>query len=272
MTLANERTTNWAAIPAPSAGWARSVHPELEPAAALARLEGELEAVLRLEGPDPAAAWRRRAEELRTVASRLDALGVEALRFRGPGTELEVGLLPSSRFRTAAETSVDGVPHLTNLPSEEVFTAPDPARVDGHATLTRPVQLRGLVVRGARLEFRGGKLVGVEAESNAAALRALAATDPGAGRLGEVALVDAGSRVAPLRTVFFDTLVDENAASHIAIGQAYEATVEPGDRCRINRSGVHLDLMLGGEEVEVDAVRKDGTTAPLLRRGRWAFD
>lgn len=270
--VVNERTTNWCAVPCPTPGWARLVHPDLEPEAAYARLVDELEHVLRLDEPDPVAAWTARFDELVGAAEALDRLRPGALRFRGPGTDLTVGLLPSSRWLAARFETVDGIVHHPNLPSEEVFSTPDPERVDGHVTATKPLHLAGTVIDGLRVEFAGGRAVRIDAQRNAETLRAYAERDPGAGRLGEVALVDGRGRIGPLGTVFYDTLLDENAASHVALGSAYAFAVEdPADRERANDSEIHVDFMIGGPEVEVSAVAPDGTESPVLREGSWAI-
>jgi aminopeptidase len=165
---------------------------------------------------------------------------------------------------------VDGLQHHPNLPTEETFTTPDPERVDGHVTATLPLELYGSEIRGLRVELAGGRVVRIDAETGAEALRAAAARDDGASRLGELALVDGAGRIGPLGTVFYDTLIDENAASHVALGHAYARCVEDeGDRARINESTVHIDFMIGSPELEVDGLTRDGEVVPLLREGRW---
>lgn len=266
----NERTTNWCGAPCPTAGWARLVHPGLEPAAAEARLWEQMLHVLRLDTPDPAAAWDERATFLETIGSRLTERRFDALRFRGPGTDLRVGLLPSSTWLAARFTTVDGIVHLPNLPTEEVFTTPDPARVDGEVRSTKPLFVGGSIVRGIRVRFEGGVAVSIDADEGADVLRAYAARDAGASRLGEVALVDGEGRIGPLDTVFYDTLLDENAASHVALGSAYAFGVgDEADRARMNTSDIHIDFMIGGPGVDVDGVTAAGDELPVLHDGSW---
>jgi aminopeptidase len=262
---------NWTVVPCPSAPWAALVHPDLEPGAALERLWDEIGHVLRLDEPDPAAAWRARGEELTRSAARLDARRLSALRFVGPGTDLTVGLLPDSRWVGGGDHRRDGLEHLPNIPTEEVFTTPDPARTEGHVTATRPLDLGGTVVDGLRVRFEGGRAVEITADRGADVLRGRAAVDEGAARLGEVALVDASGRIGPLGTVFYDTLLDENAASHIALGAGYPKGVADGspDAGRVNVSEIHIDFMIGGPEVTVLGIDADGRESPVLERLAW---
>lgn len=268
--LIQERTTNWTAVPCPTEGWAGLVHPGLPPGEALERLWGQIADVCRLDQPDPAAAWRTRLDRLQEVAGKLNALGLDALHFHGPGTDLSIGLLPSSRWQDASMTTVDGIAHVANLPTEEVFTTPDPQRVDGFVTSTKPLFTSGAVITGLRVRFEQGRATQIDADTGAGALRTLAGHDPGAARLGEVALVDRESRIGKQGVVFFDTLLDENAASHIALGQgvAFEMD-DPSDLERMNSSGIHIDFMIGSDEVAVTGVRRDGSAVPLLRDGIW---
>ncbi len=224
----NEQATNWTIAPCPTPGWAELVYPELEPADALARMWEEISHVCRLDEADPVAAWRERLGLLSSVASKLTDLGLDSLRLEGPGTDLSIGLLPTSRWACAQMSTVDGIAHTPNLPTEEVFTTPDPERVDGVVTATKPLFVSGAMVTGLRVRFEGGHAVEITADQGADTLRTLSRRDEGASRLGEVALVDRESRIGSLGTVFFDTLLDENAASHIALGQGLEFTV--GDR------------------------------------------
>jgi len=267
--VVDERTTNWTAVPCPTAAWAALVHPGLGPDAALGRLCEQLLHVCRLDEADPIAAWRERQAALVGVAERLSALRLDALRFTGPGTDLAVGLLPSSRFQAAAFETVDGIRHMPNLPSEEIFTSPDPERTEGVVRSTKPLVLGGSIVRGLEVEFRAGRAVRIEAEENAEVLRGYAARDEGAARLGEVALVDGQGRIGALETVFFDTLLDENAASHIALGAAFAFAVDGPDRERLNSSAIHVDFMIGGPDVDVIGLTADGAEVPVLRDGVW---
>jgi aminopeptidase len=205
------------------------------------------------------------------ASERLTDRRLDALRFEGPGTDLTVGLLPSSRWMAASFTTVEGIEHHPNLPTEETFTTPDPERVDGVVRATKPLALPGTIIRGLEVEFAGGRAVRIDAESGADALRALCERDEGAARLGEVALVDREGRIGPLDTVFFDTLLDENAASHIALGRAYEMALDDdADKARANLSAIHIDFMIGSPEVDVTGETAGGELVPVLRNGAWA--
>ena len=204
------------------------------------------------------------------VADKLDQLHLDALRFDGPGTELTVGLLAGSRWRCGRFSTVDGIAHTPNLPTEEVFTTPDPERVDGVVTATKPLFVSGAMITGLQVSFQDGRAVEIEADHGAATLRALSERDRGGARLGEVALVDREGRIGPLQTVFFDTLLDENASSHIALGQGYEmAVVGKHDIRRVNHSEIHVDFMIGSDEVDVTGLTAAGEQVPLLRGGAW---
>jgi aminopeptidase len=266
----NARTTNWSIVPCPTPGWASLVYPNLESEAALDRLWKEIAHVCRLDEPDPVAAWNARLDRLTGVCAKLDTLRLDAIRFEGPGTELSVGLLSGSRWQAARFSTVDGIVHAPNLPTEEVFTTPDPERTEGTVASTKPLELSGSLIAGLRVRFEAGRAVEIDADQGGAALRSLTEQDEGAVRLGEVALVDRESRIGQLGTVFYDTLLDENAASHIALGQGFEFAIEgEEDRGRINSSRIHVDFMIGSDEVAVTGVTADGREFPLLRDGQW---
>jgi aminopeptidase len=265
-----DRATNWTIVPCPTRAWAKLVFPELDEDAAYERLWTELWHVLRLDEPDPEAAWEGRMAVLAASAAALNERRFDALELRGPGTELTVGLLPSSIWEAAESHTRNGVRHYPNLPTEEVFTAPDPERVEGHVTSTRPLVLKdGSIIRGLRARFEGGRAVEIEADENGGTLRAKLAIDDGATRLGELALVDREGRIGRLGTVFYETLLDENAASHIAFGNAYPSSAGAEDRERLNTSGIHIDFMIGSPEIEVTGITRDGERVPVLRGGDW---
>lgn len=268
--VVNERTTNWTAVPCPTVAWACLVHPDLDPAEAYAKLCEQIVHVCRLDEDDPIAVWTERADVLVGTAARMTETAFDSLHFTGPGTDLTVGLLPTSTWMAARFQTIDGIVHMPNLPSEEIFTAPDPERVDGVVRSTKPLVVGGSIIRGLEVEFRGGRAVRIDAQENAEVLRGFAARDDGACRLGEVALVDGDGRIGALDTVFFDTLLDENAASHIAIGSAYQFTAGEADRHRLNQSQIHIDFMIGGPGVDVHAVpRGGGAEVPVLIDGAW---
>jgi aminopeptidase len=267
--VVNDRTTNWTAVPCPTRPWAQLVHPDLDPDEAWATFCDQILHVCRLDTDDPIAAWRERADALVSAADRLTAKRFDAIRFVGPGTDLTVGLMKTSKFLAARFETVDGIVHLPNLPSEEIFTSPDPARADGVVKATKPLVLGGSIIRGLEVEFREGRAVRIDAEENAEVLRSYAARDENANRLGELALVDGEGRIGALDTVFFDTLLDENAASHIALGHAYQMCVDDSEADQVNDSTIHVDFMIGSPDVRAVGLTADGTEHPVLVDGAW---
>jgi aminopeptidase len=268
--VVNDRTTNWTIAPCPTPAWAKLVFPDLDADAALARLESQLLHVCRLDEEDPVAAWRSRADFLVATAERLTERSFDALHYEGPGTDITVGLLPGHSWQAARFARADGLVHMPNLPTEEVFTSPDPERVDGVVTATKPLVLMdGTVVRGLRVRFEGGRAVQIDADTAAETLRTICARDEGASRLGEIALVDAEGRIGALDTVFFDTLLDENAASHIAFGQGFPFVIGDEARDRVNQSELHLDFMIGSEQLQISGVTAGGEHVPVLVEGHW---
>jgi aminopeptidase len=268
----DERSIAWTLSPYPTKSWAHVVYPDLDESEALARLWRDVEHVCRLDEPDPAGAWQKRIEQIWQNARRLDELDLDSLRFEGPGTDLTVGLLPSSRFAKdgGASQTRTGVRHVPNIPTEEVYTTPDPERTHGVVTATKPLDVAGTLVTGLRVRFEGGRAVDIDADTNAEALRRRCAADDGASRLGEVALVDRESRIGRLGRTFFTTLLDENAASHVALGDAYSAPIgDAADLPRINESAVHIDFMIGSDDVAVTGTTKAGAQVPILRAGSW---
>ena len=268
-TVINARTVNWCIAPGPSDKWAQLVYPDLESEAALEKLWEQVMHVCRMDEPDPEAAWRERSSALKSVAERLTERRFDAIHLEGGGTDLTVGLLPTSRWIGGGDETVDGIAHMANLPTEEVFTTPDPQRADGIVRATKPLYSQGRIIDGLTVRFEGGSAVQIDAESGAETLRAVVAQDEGGVHLGELALVDREGRIGPLNTVFYDTLLDENAASHIALGSAYEAAVGPEDVARINRSSIHVDFMIGSEEIDVTGITSEGEQVPVLRKSVW---
>jgi aminopeptidase len=269
LVIINKRLVNWTIMPFPTRPWAEVVHPELDGEAALALLTEELMHVCRLDEDDPIAAWRERRETLHSVAVRLTEQRFDAIRLDGPGTELTVGLLPTSVWEGGSTTTVDGVEHMPNVPTEEVYTTPDPTRADGVVRATKPLDVGGTIVSGLEVRFEGGRAVDIQADTGAEVLRERAAYDQDASRLGELALVDREGRIGRLGTTFYNTLLDENAASHIALGNAYEITVGPQDVAKINKSAIHVDFMIGDDDVQVTGITRGGEEVPVLLNGTW---
>jgi aminopeptidase len=269
--IVNERTVNWTIVAYPTLPWARLCYPELDDEAALARLWEEVKHVSRLDEPDPYEAWQDRIASLEQAAEALNDADLDAVHFEGPGTDLTIGLFQSSIWRMARWSTADGIPHIPNVPTEEVFTSPDPARVEGHVRSTKPLVLTdGTIVRGLQVRFENGCAVEVTADEGGEVLLGRTQLDEGACRLGEVALVDRESRIGQLGTVFYETLLDENAASHIAFGSGFSWAVETdGDRARVNQSAAHIDFMIGGDDVDVTGITSDGERVPVLRGGVW---
>ena len=268
--VVGERSTNWTIVPCPHPEWAALVFPELDEHAAYERLWEQIWHVLRLDEDDPVAVWKERMAVLKRSADAMTQRQFDSIELRGPSTELTVGLLRTGLWQAGEFTTRTGLRHMPNLPTEEVFTTPDPLRVEGHVTATKPLALEGgVIVRGLRVRFEGGRVVEVDADENAEAFRVKAALDEGAGRLGELALVDGQGRIGPLGTVFYDTLLDENAASHIALGHGFPFAVGEEDLPRVNESRTHVDFMIGSPELEVTGVTATGERVPVLRAGDW---
>jgi len=269
----NNRELNWTLAAHPTAGQAEAMfgEPDVE------RLWEAVAYSVRLDEPDPVAAWSVHADRLRLRAARLDALQLDAVHFAGDGTDLTVGLLDGSRWRGGGLSTQSGIYHVPNLPTEEVFTCPDHRRTEGVVRSTRPLALGGTVVRDLELRFARGRVVDVSASSGADAVRAQLEVDDGAAALGEVALVDGASRVGRTGLTFFDTLFDENATCHIAYGTGVvfalaelpEGTPEELRERGVNVSAVHTDFMVGGAGVAVDGIGRDGRVVPLIREDAW---
>ena len=269
----NQRLLNWSIVAYPNEGWAETVfgEPDVE------RLWEAVASAVRLDEPDPVDAWRIHIEKLVERARILNDRGFDSLRFRGPGTDLTVGLIPGAQWCTALEETVDGRRYVANMPTEEVFTSPSKRRTEGTVRSTKPLALAGTVIRDLEVRFEGGRAVEVNATSGADVVREQLRADDGAAMLGEVALVDGDSRVGRSGLTFLNTLFDENATCHIAYGAGILEAIPNGtdlseadlDELGFNNSSIHTDFMIGGPEVEVDGIETGGTAVPILRDDVW---
>jgi aminopeptidase len=267
----------WTVAAAPNPGWATQVfgEPDVE------RLWEAVSVPLRLDEPDVVAAWEAHRDLLGRRAAALNSLGLDAVRYRGDGTELTVGLLPDAEWGGGSLTTTSGVVTMPNLPTEEVFTSPNRTRAEGTIRLTRPLVMpgTGALVEGLEATFEAGRITHVRADRGADVVEAQLATDEGARSLGEVALVDHGSRVRAAGVIFHDTLYDENAGSHVAWGQSFPFVVpnwrerSPDDlfEAGLNRSAVHTDVVIGGDGVNVDGLTADGGVVPIITDNHWVL-
>ena len=269
LPIVADRLSNWVIVSAPNAGWANTVFGEPDVEA----LWRAVATATRLDAVDPVEAWREHDALLKQRAAALNAHGFDAVRFRGPGTDLTIGLMSASRWMCAAFTTQDGIEHIPNLPTEEVFTSPDLRRTEGTVRSTYPLAVGGAVVRDLELRFQDGRVVDVRASEGADIVRGQLEADEQAPFLGEIALVDGSSAVKKTGLVFFDTLFDENATCHIAYGSGLPMAVEGTDGLSkdellamgVNVSRMHTDFMIGGPEVDVDGLDRDGHATQIMR-------
>jgi aminopeptidase len=260
-----ERTVNWTGVAFPNEGWAEKVfgEPDVE------RLWEAVALCTRLDEADPVAAWRDHMARLESRAAKLTKLKFDSLHYTGPGTDFKVGLLDSARWMSALFHTATGIEYVPNMPTEEVFTSPDSRRAEGTIRSTQPLALLGDVVEGLQLTVKDGKIVEVNADKGADVVRGQLGSDERASYFGELALVDGTSRVGKTGITFFDTLFDENATCHIAYGFGIPEVFEGEPDDGMNVSTVHTDFMIGGPELNVDGITRDGKSVPILREDTW---
>lgn len=271
--------TNWAIVAAPSAAWAAKIFPDAPEAERQTKLWEAIFATCRVDLPDPVAAWKTHVANLAAWSEYLNNKRYRALHYTGPGTDLTLGLADNHFWMSGAMADTRGTMFVANLPTEEVFTMPHRERVDGVVRSTKPLNLGGNLIEDFSVTFQAGRVTEVKAAKNENLLRDLISTDEGAARLGEVALVPESSPIAQSGRLFYNTLFDENAASHIALGESYRFTMNNGltmddeayAKAGGNSSIIHTDFMIGSREIDIDGVHADGSTEPLMRKGEWAF-
>ncbi len=277
LDLITRHEINWTIIPFATAAWASTVFPKESGPAAIARLWDAIFAATRIDAPDPVAAWRAHDEHLQKRAHLLNAKRFAALHYRGPGIDLRVGLADGHMWLGGGTIARNGLPCIPNMPTEEVFTTPHKDRVDGFVTSSKPLSYQGALIKNIAVRFEGGRVTEAKADEGESILHRMLDTDEGARRLGEVALVPHSSPISKSGLLFWNTLFDENAASHIALGQAYSTCIRDGDSLDpaqlaqrgANTSLIHVDWMIGSGGVDVDGVSADGTSEPLMRHGEW---
>jgi aminopeptidase len=278
LELITNFATNWSIVSYATPAWAALMFPDAPEPEAVAKLWDAIFAASRIDKPDPVTAWAEHNAALHAKTALLNRKRYGALHFQGPGTDLRVGLADGHIWLGGSEPAKNGIVCNPNIPSEEVFTTPHLARVEGHVRSTKPLSYAGTLIKDIAVQFEAGRIVAATASSGLDVLEKVLDTDEGARRLGEVALVPHSSPISASGLLFYNTLFDENAASHIAIGQAYRTCLEGGTTASdaelasrgANTSLIHIDWMIGAGEVDVDGVLPGGTTEPVMRKGEWA--
>jgi aminopeptidase len=271
---------NWCVVASASPAWAMKIFPDLKPKDAEDKLWKAIFETTRADQPDPVAAWMEHIQNLVKRGNYMQAKQYSALRYQAPGTDLTIGLPQGHRWIAARMPAENGVDFTANMPTEEIFTLPDRHRAEGTVAATFPLSYGGSLIEDFSLTFENGRVVKVNAKRNEAILQKLIDTDEGSTRLGEAALVPASSPIATRGHLFYNTLFDENASCHIAIGRAYRFTLTGGEELNDdefiaaggNVSLNHVDFMIGSPQMDIDGLKEDGTREPVMRSGEWAFD
>jgi aminopeptidase len=278
LELITRHEINWTIVAGATPSWAAAMFPNDPPDQALAKLWEAIFATTRINTPDPVSAWKAHDADLHKRAAFLNAKRYSALQYRGPGIDFRLGLADDHQWLGGGTTAGNGNYCIPNMPTEEVFTTPHKDRADGVVTASKPLSHQGTMIEGIHVRFEHGRIVEAHATRGQQVLEKLIDTDEGARRLGEVALVPHSSPIAQSGLVFFNTLFDENAASHIALGQSYSSCLIDGDKLSpeelaakgANSSLIHVDWMIGSAELDIDGITASGAAEPLMRRGEWA--
>jgi aminopeptidase len=269
---------NWNIIAYPSASWAKQVFPDDDEKVAVAKLADAIFSASRVDNDDAVAAWQKHNAALASRTDWLNGHRFHALHYTGPGTDLTVGLADGHEWVGGASVAKNGIVCNPNIPTEEVFTTPHARRVSGHVVSTKPLSYQGSLIDGIAVRFEEGRIVEAKASRGEEVLNKVLDTDEGARRLGEVALVPHSSPISKSGLLFFNTLFDENAACHVALGQCYSKCFVGGDRLTPeqiaaqggNKSFIHIDWMIGSDKIDIDGVHADGRRVPVFRKGEWA--
>lgn len=269
---------NWNIVAYPSLSWAKRVFPDDDADVAVGKLADAIFAASRVDNDNPIAAWEKHNATLRTRTEWLNGQRFKALRYSGPGTDLTIGLADGHEWEGGASTAKNGITCNANIPTEEVFTTPHARRVEGHVVSSKPLSYQGSLIDNIAVKFEEGRIVQARASRGEEVLNKVLDTDEGARRLGEVALVPHSSPISKSGLLFFNTLFDENAACHIALGQCYSKCFVNGDKLTPdqitaqggNKSLIHIDWMIGSNQIDIDGIHADGRRVPVFRKGEWA--
>ena len=275
-TQANK--VSWTVVAAAGQDWAQKVFPDASPEEAQDKLWDQIFKTTRIYEEDPVAAWKKHDETLQVKAEDLNNEQFSAFHYTAPGTDLIIGLPKNHLWEGAGSYNTRNEKFMANMPTEEVFTAPDNRRIDGYISSTKPLSYAGTIISGMKFTFKDGKVVDFSAEQGEEVLGKLLAIDEGAKSLGEVALVPDPSPISQSGIIFFNTLFDENASNHLALGSAYAFSLQGGTEMSeeelaaagLNRSQTHVDFMVGSDQMSIDGIKEDGTTVPVFRNGDWA--